>query len=140
MRNIHEIFDDFELAKSKKEKMDVIGKNLSKTLVTVLELTYHPNIEWLVHEMPENFKIKEVPAGMGYAQLSTELRKMYLFRKGEPAAHALSPRKQNEVLLQILESLEPREAEIIAGIFRKDQCVSGLDYKFVKEAFPQLLP
>ena len=77
---------------------------------------------------------------MGYAQLSTEIRKLYLFRKGEPAAHALNPKKQNEVLLQLLESLEPREAEVVAGIFRKDQGVNGLNYKFVKEAFPQLLP
>jgi len=140
MKNIYEVFDEFEAAKNKKERMDVIAKNLTKTLVQVLELTYHPQIEWLVHDMPENFKIKNVPEGMGYAQLSTEIRKLYLFRKGEPAAHALNPKKQNEVLLQLLESLEPREAEVVAGIFRKDQGVNGLNYKFVKEAFPQLLP
>ena len=48
--------------------------------------------------------------------------------------------KRNELLLQILESLEPRDAEVIIGIFQKDQGVKGLDYKFVKEAFPNLLP
>jgi hypothetical protein len=90
--------------------------------------------------MPDNFKIKEIPNGMGYAQLSVELRKLYLFRKGEPTAQRLTPRKQNEILLQLLESLEPREAEVVIGIFRKDQGVKGLDYKFVKEAFPKLLP
>jgi len=83
MKNIYEVFDEFEAAKNKKERMDVIAKNLTKTLVQVLELTYHPQIEWLVHDMPENFKIKNVPEGMGYAQLSTEIRKLYLFRKGE---------------------------------------------------------
>mgnify|MGYP003347370476 FL=1 len=40
----------------------------------------------------------------------------------------------------MLNALEPREAEIIMGILRKDQGVKGLDYKFVKEAFPQMLP
>jgi hypothetical protein len=39
-----------------------------------------------------------------------------------------------------LESIEPREAEVVIGIFKKDQGVKGLDYKFVKEAFPNLLP
>jgi hypothetical protein len=140
MKNMYEIFDEFEEAKTKKERLDVIGKNLSKTLVDVLELTYHPNYQWLVTEMPDNFKIKEIPNGMGYAQLSVELRKLYLFRKGEPTAQRLTPRKQNEILLQLLESLEPREAEVVIGIFRKDQGVKGLDYKFVKEAFPKLLP
>jgi hypothetical protein len=39
-----------------------------------------------------------------------------------------------------VESIEPRESEVIIGIFKKDQSVKGLDYKFVKEAFPNLLP
>ena len=43
-------------------------------------------------------------------------------------------------LQQLLESLEPREAEVVLGIFQKDQGVKGLDYKFVKEAFPSMLP
>ena len=41
MKNIYEVFDEFEAANSKKERMAVIQKNLSKTLVDVLELTFH---------------------------------------------------------------------------------------------------
>jgi len=65
---------------------------------------------------------------------------MYMFRKGDQMAEKLTPQKRNELLLQILESLEPREAEVIIGIFQKDLGVRGLDYKFIKEAFPELLP
>jgi hypothetical protein len=140
MKNIYEIFDEFEAAKNKKERMAVIQKNLSKTLVDVLELTFHPEIEWKIKEMPDNLSLKPIPAGMSYCQLSTELRKLYMFRQGHPTAETLNTRKQNELLIQLLESLEPREAEVIMGIFRKNQGVIGLDYKFVKEAFPHLLP
>jgi hypothetical protein len=63
-----------------------------------------------------------------------------MFREGDPTAEKLDARKQQELLFQMLNALEPREAEIIMGIFRKDQCVNGLDYKFVKEAFPDMLP
>lgn len=141
MKNIYEIFDEFEEAKNKKERMSIIEKNLSKSLVDVLELTFHPDIEWKVNELPENYiPNKDSKPGISLNQLSTELRKLYLFRKGNPTAEALSSRKQNELLIQLLESIEPREAEVVAGIFRKDQCVKGLDYKFVKEAFPNLLP
>ena len=45
-----------------------------------------------------------------------------------------------QLLLQLIESLEPREAEVVIGILSKDLGVKGLNYKFVKEAFPQLLP
>ena len=141
MKNIYEIFDEFESASSKKERMAVISNNLSKTLVDVLQLTYHPAYEWWVTEMPENYKIPTANLpGLSTTQLSTEIRKLYLFRKGDGTADKLTPRKRNELLIQFLESLEPREAEVVIGIFNKDQGVRGLDYKFVKEAFPDLLP
>jgi len=140
MKNIYEVFDEFELAKNKKDRMAVIGNNLSKALTEVLQLAFHPQYEWLVTEMPEGYVIKEVPAGMSYAQLSTELRKMYMFQKGNETAEKLTPRKREQLLVEYLQNLEPREAEVVMGIFNKDLGVKGLDYKFVKEAFPNLLP
>jgi|TARA_R110000868_G_scaffold62833_2_gene189756 hypothetical protein len=141
MKNIYEVFDEFEEAKNKKERMGVIQKNLSKTLIEVLKYTYHPDINWRVTELPDNYKVnQDSVAGISNCQLSTEIRKLYLFQKGNPTADGLTPRKQNELLIQLLESIEPREAEVIIGIFKKDQGVKGLDYKFVKEAFPELLP
>jgi hypothetical protein len=141
MKNIFEVLDEFEMAENKKDRMAVIERNLSKTLVEVFELTYHPNYEWLIKEMPDNYKIpNDVLPGITSAQLSNQIRKMYMFRKGDEMAEKLTPQKRNELLLQILESLEPREAEVIIGIFQKDLGVKGLNYKFIKEAFPNLLP
>jgi hypothetical protein len=140
MKNIYEVFDDFEAVTTKEERMAVIEKNLSKTLVDVLQFTFHPECKWKVKEMPENYKIPDTKPGISRCQLSTEIRKLYLFQEGHPEAEKLSPRKQNELLIQLLESIEPREAEVIIGIFKKDQGVKGLNYKFVKEAFPNLIP
>jgi len=140
MKNIYEVFDEFEEASSKQEKMKVIERNLSKSLHDVLLLTFHPQYEWLVKDMPENYKIPDTKPGISHCQIGTELRKLYLFQKGHPTAETLTPRKQNELLIQLLESLEPREAEVVIGIFKKDQGVKGLTYKFVKEAFPNMLP
>jgi hypothetical protein len=141
MKNIYEVLDEFEIADSKKEKMKVIEKNLSKTLVQVFELAYHPQYQWLISEMPENYKIPtDMLPGLSPQTLSTQLRKLYLFQKGNPSAETLTEQKRQQILLQLLESLEPREAEVIIGIFNKDLGVKGLNYKFIKEAFPQLLP
>lgn len=141
MKNMYEVFDDFEKATTKKEKMAVIEKNLSKTLVDVLQLTYHPDIQWLITEMPTEYKIPtDSLPGLSRTQLSVEMRRLYLFRKGEPAAEQLTPKKRTQLLLLMLECLEPREAEVVIGILQKDQGVKGLNYKFVKEAFPDLLP
>jgi len=141
MKNIYEVLDEFEQADGKKAKMGVIERNLTPTLVKVLELAYHPQIEWLIKEMPEEYKIPtDMMPGITRTQLAAELRRMYLFRKNDPTAEKLGPQKRKQLLLQMLESLEPREAEVIIGIFNKDLGVKGLNYKFVKEAFPKLLP
>ena len=142
MKNIYEVFDEFEEAKNKKERMAVIEKNLSKTLVQVLELAFHPNHQWLITEMPDDYRIDvgNKIAGMANCQLSTEIRKMYLFQKGNESAEKITEQKRKQLLLQLLEAIEPREAEVVMGILKKDLGVKGLDYKFVKEAFPNLLP
>mgnify|MGYP003341949091 FL=1 len=140
MKNIYEVFDEFEQAATKQEKMAVIEKNLSKTLVEVLQYTFHPGYQWKVKEMPENYKVPDTKPGISISQLSTEIRRIYLFQEGHPEAEKLNPRKRHELLIQFLEGIEPREAEVVMGIFKKDQGVKGLDYKFVKEAFPQMLP
>jgi hypothetical protein len=141
MKNIYEIFDEFELAKNKQDRMNVIQRNLSSTLVSILELTFHPQIEWKVKELPENYRIPtDTLPGITYDNLNSQLRKLYMFRLGNPTAEKLTDRKREELLLSMLSSIEPRETEILLGIFQKDLGVKGLDYKFVKEAFPNLLP
>jgi DNA-directed RNA polymerase sigma subunit (sigma70/sigma32) len=62
-----------------------------------------------------------------------------LFQKGHPTAEKLNSQKQKELLNQLLESLEPRETEVIMGIFNKDLGVRGLTVKFVRDYIPSLL-
>lgn len=82
-KNIYEIFDEFELASSSKERKSVIERNLNQTLVNVLMLTFHPDYEWLVKDFPAEYKIPDTFPGISTCQLGTELRKLYLFRKGD---------------------------------------------------------
>ena len=141
MKNIYEIFDEFEMAESKKERMAIIGSNLSQTLVDVLKFTFHPDYNFLVDEILEEYVADwENKLGYNRCQLGTELRKLYMFRRGDDTAESLSPRRRKELLILLLESLDPRESEVVMGIFRKDQGVRGLTYSFVKEAFPNMLP
>ncbi|NBP01210.1 MAG: hypothetical protein EBU90_13935 [Proteobacteria bacterium] len=140
MKNIYEIFDEFEEAKTKEERKAVIERNLSPTLYKVLEYAFHPNYEWTIEEIPDSYKIPDTFPGVSYAHLGTELRRIYLFQKGHPTEQNLTEQRKTELLIQLLESLEPREAEVIMGIMKKDLGVKGLTYKFVKECFPNMLP
>ena len=141
MKALYEVFDEFEKATTKQERMNVIGGNLSQTLVDVLKMTFHPEFKWKIKELPENYRIPDdVLPGLTYDSLNSQFRRLYLFQEGHPTAEALTKRKQQELLIQLLESIEPREAEVVMGIFKKDQGVKGLTYEFVKEAFPNMLP
>jgi len=140
MKNIYEVLDEIDAAPTKRTKMNVVERNLSKALTDVFLLAYHPDYQWLVKEIPDQYLPKDTIPGMGNTQLSTEMRRLYLFRKGDAGAENLSVAKRNELLTQFLEAIEPREAEVVMGIFNKDLGVEGLDYAFIKEAFPNLLP
>ena len=54
MKNMYEIFDEFENASTKKEKVEVLAKNWTPTLVNVLQLAYHPDIKWLIKDKPKS--------------------------------------------------------------------------------------
>jgi hypothetical protein len=138
MKNVYEIFDEFDRADGKKEKIQVLQNNMNNVLAGVLQLAFNPNIDWYIKELPDNYSPKEIPGGMSYARLSTELRKLYLFQKGNPTADKLTEKKREQLLVEYLDNLEPREAEVIMGIFNKDLGVKGLNAKFIKENFPQL--
>ena len=141
MKNLYELFDEFELCRNKKERMELIGKNLSNTLVDVFKYTFHPEFQWKVKELPEGYKVPtDMLPGITHDSLNSQLRRLYMFRDGDTTAEKLTEKRRTELLVQMLGSIEPREAEVILGIFQKDLGVKGLDYKFVKEAFPNLLP
>jgi len=68
-KNMYEVFDEFEMANTDQERMLVIQKNLSQTLVNTLKLTYHPAWQWLVTEMPQNYKVPDTKPGISVCQL-----------------------------------------------------------------------
>ena len=99
MKNIYEVFDEFEEAKNKKERMDVIGRNLSPTLVKIFELAYHPQYQWKVKELPENYKIpNDILPGITFDNLNSQLRRLYLFRVGDRTAESLNEKRRTEIL------------------------------------------
>jgi hypothetical protein len=141
MKRIFEVFDEFEEASSKQERMNVIERNLSPTLIKVLEMAYHPHIKWKVKELPHNYRLPtDTLPGITYDSLDSILRRLYVFSEGNVTAEKITVKRREELLAQILDSIEPREVEVVVGIFQKDLGVKGLDYKFIKEAFPNMLP
>lgn len=138
MKNIYEIFDEYQLATTKDERIDVLRRNQSYALKSVLQGTYSPHVKFTVERVP-NYKPANIPPGLSYSSIQQEMSRVYLFEAGNPRVPpSLTEKRKEEILIQILEVLEKREAEVFMNMLLKKQAVKGLDSKIVHEAFPDL--
>lgn len=140
IKNVYEVFDDFRNAKTKQERLDVLKSNDTYALRNVLQGAFNPDIKFTIKKVPDYKKI-DVPPGLSYSHMTEALSKVYLFVEGNPRRPAgLTDKRETELLIQILESLEEKEAEVFANMLRKDLKIPYLTVNLINEAFPGILP
>jgi len=138
--NVYEIFDKFNAATNKAERQQVLVENASNHFLGVLKYAFDPQYQFYVTSFPKNYVEPDTFPGLRYAGLESEMRRVYLFLKGNPTADIMTEDKRNQLLVQLLESFEPREAQVFINMMKKDLQVKYLTYNLVKETFPNLLP
>jgi hypothetical protein len=140
MKNLYEVFEEFEKAPKKEDKINILRNNKSYALECVLRGAFHPNVRYVIDEIP-NYRKSDAPAGLGYTSIHQELGRVYLFEENNPkVAPTLTLDRKKVILAQMLETLEEKEAAVFAGMIMKRLPVKGLTYKLTQEAFPGLLP
>lgn len=140
MKNLYEVFAEFEKATKREEKIDILRNNKSYALECVLRGAFHPNIRYVIDEIP-NYRKSDAPAGLGYTSIHQELGRAYLLEENNPMTSPdLTLNRKKVILAQMLESMEEKEAAVFAGMIMKRLPVKGLTYKLTQEAFPGLLP
>ena len=136
--NIYEILDQVEKADNDIDRINILRYNQTQVLKDVLLGAFNPAIRFVFKEIPK-YKPDEVPQGMSYNHMANALDKAYLFIEGHPkTAPTLSYERKVQLLQQLLESLEPKEAEVFANMLLKDLKVKGLTKELVYEAFPDI--
>lgn len=136
--NVHEIFDKFESASSIEEKKQVLLNNQYHHIKEVLRNTFNPTIEFYAEPFPTDYVKPDTFPGIRIAGIESEIRKSYLFLKGNPTADSLTEQKRHTLLLQLLESFEPKEAAVWINMLNKDLQIPGLTKELVQEVFPEL--
>ena len=53
MKNLYEVFGEFETASNREEKINVLRSNRSYALDCVLRGTFHPGIKYVFNEIPQ---------------------------------------------------------------------------------------
>lgn len=140
IKNVYEVLNEFKTAKSKQERVEVLRNNDSYALRNVLFGAFIPELKFTIKKVPEYKKI-DVPPGMSYSHMTEALSRVYLFVEGSPRRpEGLTAQRETELLIQLLESLEPPEAEVFANMLKKDLKIPYLTPNLINEAFPGLLP
>ena len=135
-RLFSEIFQEFQDAKTKEDKINVLRKYDHPIFRQFFVMLYNKNIKFDV-EVP-NYRPAPEPAGLNWTYLSMEIPKLYRFIVGHPRRTNITPEKQKSLLVVILESLHKDEADILVKLIKKDLGIKYLTPKTVKEAFPDI--
>jgi hypothetical protein len=143
LKNLYEIFDEVRKTDSWSEKVQILRtNNYGNLLSTVLQGALHPALRstFSKDDFPE-YTPDKIPAGMGYSTILTEIDRIYLFVVGSKnVSPDLTIQRRKELLIQMLEAMEEKEAEVFKAMILKDLSSFGITYKLAVEAFPGLLP
>ena len=137
--SIPEILNSTE-DKSKEEKIIILRNNSTRALKYVLYTAFSESLEFnLPKTRPEDLKIEDQPVGLAYNSLYKQSRKLRIFIKNNGYDN-VSENKRNQILLEMLESVDNDERELLLQILFDRKLKISLEYDVVKEAFPELLP
>ena len=131
------IFADVAKAKNKKEKKEVLLKHGNNgALKEILKYTYDPNIKFLLPPGDPPYK-SVVDETENPTYLYGLVRKLYLFVEG--GNPNLKSQRREYLFIELLESVHPKEAELLLQMKDKKLKCNGLTYNLVKETFPKLI-
>ena len=139
--NYYEIFDKFSGLKNRDERKAYLKKCENITLLKILKAAFNPNIKFFITHIPEKYKPNtNIVPGMSDYSMEQVINKIYLFELNNPRTPNLTYAKREQLLLQFLDGMEPREAKIFLDVLFKTIDVKFLTASLVREVWPGLLP
>jgi hypothetical protein len=135
---ISEILYTISKIKNVQERQNALGTCAdNRALMQVLHATFHPEVKFLLPDGAPNFtKLEKSVDAQG--TLYREAKKMYLFIEGiAPEMHQL---RRETLFVQLLESLDPDDADLVLAMKDKKMPYEGITYGLVQSTFPGLLP
>jgi len=133
---VYEVLEQFEKAKDRKAKIQVLKQNDTLALKSILAGALDPKVEWLVPKGPVPYTANEEHNAP--SNLISKYKDFRYVVKGGPGERIPSYKRES-VFLGILESIHPRDAELVVKMINKEKPCDGMTLKIVKEAFPDII-
>lgn len=133
---LHEVMDLISKATTKQEKIDLLNKHNSLALKNILKGTFDDAIVWLVPDTKPPYTpadISSVPSN-----LFKQFDQFKYYVKGGPG-EKLTTIKRETMFIRMIESIHPKDAELVLMMIAKKPPAKGLTKALVKEVFPGLI-
>ena len=138
VRSIPLIFEDIASANSFEARQKVLKDNESNPLKDLLRYAFHPDIKFALPDGDPPYKCIGSPDEYNPTYLYPNIKKFYLYVEG--GHDGLTPLRREQLFVNMLEGLHPKEAKIVLQVKDKKLKFRGLTYKLVKTTFPEILP
>lgn len=121
--------------KKKEERVEALRVNCNEACKIVLQYMFHPQVKFLLPEGKPPFKYSQFNEKN---MLHSEARKLYLFIEGGNSD--LTPLKRETLFINILEAVDPDDADLLIAMKDKNSPFKGLTKDVATAAFPELFP
>lgn len=135
--NIFEVLEKVSKATTKNQKIKILQENETWALKDVLRATYDDSIEFL---LPTGSPPPYEPASED--SVPTNLlsqNKKFQYFVNTATARRLDKIKREKIFINLLESIHPKDAEIMLLVINKKSLGKGITKKLIEEAFPGLI-
>lgn len=132
--SIAQIITDASNIESEAERVAFLQQNDNTTLRKILQLGLDKNVRWDLPEGAPPFKRSQYVDIEG--RLYQEMRSLYLYLEG--GNPALNKVKREFLFIGLLESLDPRDADLLIAVKDK-KLPKTINKKVVNKAFPGLI-
>lgn len=134
---IFEIIEKIEKVKTKEERVNILKTNDIMPLLDVLRGTFDDSIQWNLPEGAPPYT-QSLPESVPSTLLKQHLKFKY-FVKGFKESDSLNKIRREKMFIDILESIHPKDAEILIAMINKKSPSVSLNKELIQEAFPGLI-
>lgn len=136
--DIYEILEKVSKSKTRKDKIAILQQHRNNwALKDVLRGTFDDLVKWNLPDGKPPYEPadeRSVPSN-----LSQHNKKFAYFLPNNKEGASLPSVKREKIFLDMLETVHPKDAELLVGMINKKMPVKGITKKLVQEAYPNLI-
>lgn len=135
-RNVYEVIEIITKQEKRADKISALQKHDSWALRDVLRGAYDDLVQWSLPQGDPPYE--PAPENNPPSSLFRQHTKFKYFVKGL-AGDQVNPIKRERMFIDMLESVHPKDAELLLKMKDKKQLGKGITKKLVQEAYPELI-